>query len=83
MKNRNALSGMGPDLRLAHLKYIVLLFSLLTVHFSLFTVVYADDIQSKAAVVMDSATGRVLYAKNPELRLLHRRQRPVLRREIK
>src|SRR5574340_578119 len=38
--------------------------------FSLFTVVHADEIQSKAAVVMDSATGRVLYAKNPELRLL-------------
>ena len=31
---------------------------------------YANEIQSKAAVVMDSATGRVLYAKNPELRLL-------------
>jgi serine-type D-Ala-D-Ala carboxypeptidase (penicillin-binding protein 5/6) len=43
---------------------------LFTLFFSLFTVVYADDIQSRAAVVMDAATGRVLYAKNPELRLL-------------
>lgn len=30
----------------------------------------SDDIQTRAAVVMDAATGRVLYAKNPELRLL-------------
>ena len=30
----------------------------------------AGDIQSRAAVVMDAATGRVLYAKNPELRLM-------------
>jgi D-alanyl-D-alanine carboxypeptidase (penicillin-binding protein 5/6) len=30
----------------------------------------SEDIQSRAAVVMDAATGRVLYAKNPELRLL-------------
>ena len=43
---------------------------LFTLFFSLFTVVYADDIQSRAAVVMDAATGRVLYAKNPELRLM-------------
>ncbi|RPI37394.1 MAG: D-alanyl-D-alanine carboxypeptidase [Nitrospiraceae bacterium] len=30
----------------------------------------SEDIQSRAAVVMDAATGRVLYAKNPELRLM-------------
>ncbi len=29
-----------------------------------------EGIKSKAAVVMDAATGRVLYAKNPDLRLL-------------
>jgi D-alanyl-D-alanine carboxypeptidase (penicillin-binding protein 5/6) len=29
-----------------------------------------EDIKSRAAVVMDATTGRVLYAKNPELRLL-------------
>jgi D-alanyl-D-alanine carboxypeptidase (penicillin-binding protein 5/6) len=29
-----------------------------------------DEIQSRAAVVMDATTGRVLYAKNPNLRLL-------------
>jgi len=48
----------------------VLFFLLFTFDLSLFTVVYAEDIQSRAAVVMDAATGRVLYAKNPELRLL-------------
>lgn len=29
-----------------------------------------DDIRSRAAVVMDAQTGRILYAKNPELRLM-------------
>lgn len=48
----------------------VLILLLLIFNFSLLTVVYADDIQSRAAVVMDATTGRVLYAKNPELRLL-------------
>ena len=32
--------------------------------------VFAAEIMSKAAVVMDAETGRVLYAKNPDLRLL-------------
>ncbi len=63
MKNRN-------ELRLTHLKHVFLFFSLFTIYFSFFTVVYASDIQSRSAVVMDSATGRVLYAKNPELRLM-------------
>ncbi|MBA4372390.1 MAG: hypothetical protein C0402_05960 [Thermodesulfovibrio sp.] len=31
---------------------------------------FAGDIKSKAAVVMDAETGRLLYAKNPDLRLL-------------
>lgn len=48
----------------------IVLFSLFTLHFSLCTVVSADEIRSKAAVVMDALTGRVLYAKNPDLRLL-------------
>jgi D-alanyl-D-alanine carboxypeptidase (penicillin-binding protein 5/6) len=70
MKNSDALRVMSYELRLTHLKHIVLIFSLFAFHFSLFTVASADDIQSKAAVVMDAGTGRVLYAKNPELRLL-------------
>ncbi len=32
--------------------------------------VFADDIASRAAVVMDATTGRVLFAKNPDLRLM-------------
>ena len=32
--------------------------------------VSADDIASRAVVVMDATTGRVLYAKNPDLRLM-------------
>jgi len=48
----------------------ILFFSLFTIHYSLFTVAYAEEIQSRAAVVMDASTGRVLYAKNPELRLM-------------
>jgi len=55
--------------RISILAY-VLFFSLFAIHYPLFTVAYADDIQARAAVVMDAATGRVLYAKNPELRLL-------------
>jgi D-alanyl-D-alanine carboxypeptidase (penicillin-binding protein 5/6) len=38
--------------------------------FSLPSVSAADEIRSRAAVVMDSVTGRVLYAKNPDQRLL-------------
>jgi D-alanyl-D-alanine carboxypeptidase (penicillin-binding protein 5/6) len=32
--------------------------------------VSAEEIKSRAAVVMDAATGRVLFAKNPDLRLM-------------
>ena len=52
------------------LRVTLFLFFLIAHHSLLITAVYADDIQSRAAVVMDAATGRVLYAKNPELRLL-------------
>jgi D-alanyl-D-alanine carboxypeptidase (penicillin-binding protein 5/6) len=34
------------------------------------TAVSAEEIKSKAAVVMDASTGRVLYAKNPGLKLM-------------
>src|SRR5512143_2644256 len=33
-------------------------------------VVYADEISSRAAIVMEASTGRILYGKNPDLRLL-------------
>ena len=32
------------------------------------TVSYSDEFRSRAAVVMDASTGRVLYAKNPDLK---------------
>jgi serine-type D-Ala-D-Ala carboxypeptidase (penicillin-binding protein 5/6) len=51
------------------LRITVFLFLLFTFHLSLFTAVYGNEIESKAAVVLDASTGRVLYAKNPELRL--------------
>ena len=31
---------------------------------------YSEEVQARAAVVLDAVTGRVLYAKNPELKLL-------------
>jgi serine-type D-Ala-D-Ala carboxypeptidase (penicillin-binding protein 5/6) len=45
-------------------------FLLITFHCSLVTVVSGEEIQARAAVVMEASTGRVLYAKNPELRLM-------------
>ena len=51
-------------------KGLMLLFALLiTLHCSLITA-FGEEVQARAAVVMDEATGRVLYAKNPELRLM-------------
>lgn len=41
---------------------------LLIFHFSFFTA-SADEVSSRAAVVIDSSTGKILYAKNPDLRL--------------
>jgi len=43
---------------------------LVTCYLSPVTVVSAEGIQSRAAVVMDAVTGRVLFAKNPDLRLM-------------
>lgn len=39
-------------------------------HFLLPSAVFAEEIKSRAAVVMDAVTGRVLYAKNPDLYLM-------------
>ena len=64
---------MKKELRVESLKLKVkkwcyfLILLLFTVHFSLSTS-YADDINSRAAVVMDASTGAILYAKNPDLR---------------
>lgn len=49
---------------------IFLNFTFLILNFALFTTLAsAEEITSKAAVVMDASTGRILYAKNPNLRL--------------
>ncbi len=47
----------------------ILLFSLFTFYFLLSTS-HADDIHSRAVVVMEASTGKILYAKNPDLRCL-------------
>jgi D-alanyl-D-alanine carboxypeptidase (penicillin-binding protein 5/6) len=44
-----------------------LLFSLFTLHFSLSTSL-AEEVHSRAAVVMEASSGKLLYAKNPDLR---------------
>ncbi|TAL23804.1 MAG: D-alanyl-D-alanine carboxypeptidase [Nitrospirae bacterium] len=48
--------------------FFVIICSLFTVHCSLFTA-HADEIKSKAALAMEASTGRVLFAKNPNLKL--------------
>jgi len=48
---------------------ILLVVLLLTLHASRLTA-FSEEIEARAAVVMDATTGRVLYAKNPELRLM-------------
>lgn len=45
-------------------------FFLFAIYLLLSSVVFAEEIKSRAAVVMDAVTGRVLYAKNPDLNLL-------------
>jgi D-alanyl-D-alanine carboxypeptidase (penicillin-binding protein 5/6) len=50
--------------------YLLLLFILFYSMFPSLSSADTDEIQSRAAVVMDATTGRVLYAKNPNLRLL-------------
>jgi len=53
-----------------HKRYFLffLLFSLFTLHFSISTSL-ADEVHTRSAVAMDASTGRILYAKNLNLRL--------------
>jgi D-alanyl-D-alanine carboxypeptidase (penicillin-binding protein 5/6) len=46
----------------------IIIFLLLAVHFSFFTA-SAAEVNSKAAVVLEASTGRILYGKNPNLKL--------------
>jgi D-alanyl-D-alanine carboxypeptidase (penicillin-binding protein 5/6) len=48
---------------------IIYFIFLLTVYFLLATFSYAEEVNSRAAVVIEASTGRILYAKNPNLRL--------------
>ncbi len=48
---------------------ITAVLALITLHASRITA-FSEEIQARAAVVMEASTGRVLYAKNPELRLM-------------
>ncbi|MBI5051100.1 MAG: D-alanyl-D-alanine carboxypeptidase [Nitrospirae bacterium] len=47
----------------------IFLFLLFTIYYSLFTAVYADDVRARSAVAMEAPTGKVLFAKNPDLKL--------------
>jgi len=47
----------------------LVVFLLITIH-ALRIMASGEEIQARSAVVMDASTGRVLYAKNPELRLM-------------
>lgn len=47
--------------------YFFFFLLLFTFHFSLSTS-FADEVRSRAAVVMNASTGKILYAKNPDLR---------------
>lgn len=48
--------------------FFVVIFLLFTLHASRFTAA-AEEVRSKSAIVMDETTGRVLYGKNPNLKL--------------
>ncbi len=67
MKKRLLVKGLKFEVNPKTL-LILLIFSFFFFHFSL-TVSLADEFNSRATVVMDSSTGRILYAKNPNLRL--------------
>jgi D-alanyl-D-alanine carboxypeptidase (penicillin-binding protein 5/6) len=48
--------------------FFALIFFFFTFHFLQFTA-FADEFYSRATVAIDASTGRILYAKNPNLRL--------------
>lgn len=74
-KNHSSKSGMKKNEKSAVFEARpVFLYPLLVILFLAFTflspVEGSIDIRSRAAVVMDASTGRILYAKNPDLKLL-------------
>lgn len=67
----NELRATKNELQVKNIKISVLsLLFLFTWCLSPATVVSSEEIKSRAAVVMDAVTGRVLYAKNPEYCLM-------------
>ncbi len=58
------------QLQVKGIKKLVLFISLLVTCYSLpVTLVYADDISARSAIVIDGDTEKILYAKNPNLKL--------------
>lgn len=67
---KRQLKAVNYKLKAKYVKklFFVLFFSLLTLNSSFFTVVYADDVSARSALIMDASDGRVLFAKNPDLK---------------
>ena len=76
MEKKLKVKSLRPELRpkVSELKVnkryflFFFLFFLFTFHFSLSSSL-AEEVYSRSAVAMDASTGRILYAKNPDLRL--------------
>jgi D-alanyl-D-alanine carboxypeptidase (penicillin-binding protein 5/6) len=58
----------GSELKDGRSYPLIFFLSLLFIFQCSLTTSFADTIRSRAAVVMDASTGRILYAKNPDLR---------------
>lgn len=67
MMKQLSVHGLTSLVKLTGL--LLIAFVPFTVHCSL-SAAYADEIRSRAAIVMEASTGRILYGKNPNLRLL-------------
>jgi D-alanyl-D-alanine carboxypeptidase (penicillin-binding protein 5/6) len=65
-KSRTQKENYDAEVKNIRIATVFLLFLVLL----LISPVSAEEIKSRAAVVMDATTGRVLYAKNPGLRLM-------------
>ncbi len=68
-KSRTQTENYDPGVKNIRISTVFLLF-LVSCCLLRVSPVSAEEIKSRAAVVMDATTGRVLYAKNPGLRLL-------------
>lgn len=62
------LSVIGRQLSVTRKKIIFTGFILFVI-FCTFLTAFADEVSSKAAVVIEASTGRILFAKNPNLKL--------------